>query len=213
KETVRVKDTLDLFYTRLLLSADPEVKLDVDPAKFNCNKCFGMGSTLGDPAATRTDFLLNLPSAAVKEQAKLKVANQYDATKDILLAAGATTQTPIELIKDTAETTLVTLSPKLFELPPACSASILLPAPEPVPLPPLASVTAILEFACLGSLPAGAAADVIFSMNNAGTGETLADYWIKARNPIACDLNLDGRVDIDDIDLMMSYRNTQIGRA
>lgn len=204
----RMDTAIKTFVTRLMLSDDAAVKLADDPATFNCNKCFGMGSTLGDPAATRTDFFLNPPSDAVKMQAKLKVANQYDSIKDVLLAAGGKTPAPFDLINESSDTVLVTVSSTLVELPAACTAQLSLPGPQPISLPPRDSKPATLEFDCDSSLTLGATADVVLAMSAAGTDNVLASYWIKGRNADVCDVNTDGSVDSDDIDLIMSYRNT-----
>jgi hypothetical protein len=204
----RMRDALDLFYTRLILSDDADVKLDTDATTFNCNKCFGMGSTLGDPDETRTDFILNLPPDPIKNQAKLKVSNQYDNASKLLLAAGGKAQRDVDLINESDNTAFVTITIKLVELPSACTAQLLLPEPQPISLPPRDSKTATLEVDCSSDLPAGAAGDFIFSMNSADTSDVLANYWIKALSPVVCDLNLDGQVDSNDIDLVMTYRNT-----
>lgn len=204
----RVADALDLFYTRVIRSEDADVKLNTDAATFNCNKCFGMGSMLGDPDETRTDFVLNLPSDAIKQQAKLKVANQYDNASKLLLAACGKVQGSVDLINDSDDTALVTITVKLVELPSACTVQLLLPEPQPISLPPRESKTATVEFDCGCDLPAGASADLIFSMNSLDTSDVLAAYWIKALNPVVCDLNLDGQVDVNDIDLIMTYRNS-----
>jgi hypothetical protein len=86
--------------------------------------------------------------------------------------------------------------------------SVRLPEPEPISLPPRQSKPAIVEFDCDSSLPVGATADVILSMERTPNREVLGDYWVKARNSGMCDVDSDGDVDSDDIGLLMSYRNS-----
>lgn len=205
----RMNVAIKTFVTRFLLSSDANVKLADDAQKFNCNKCMGMGSTLGDPDASRTDFFLNPPSDAVKTAANLKVATQYDSLKDILLAAGAKTRADIDLLNESSAPVLVTLSPTIVDLPPACTAQLVAPASQPISIPPHDTVPATVEFDCDSTLSPNATADVVLAMSTAtATPDLLGTYWIKGRNAAECDVNFDGVVDVDDIDLIAAYRNT-----
>jgi hypothetical protein len=204
----RMNMAIKTFVTRFLLSADPAVKLAADPATFNCNKCFGMGSRLGDPDATRTDFFLNVPSEALATQAKLKISTHYDSLSDVLLTAGGSVPAPFDLINESGDAALVTVAPVLVDLPAACTAQVLLPTAPPVSIPPRDSVGATVLFDCGSNLAAGATADVVLAMNDARSGSELGKFWIRGLNAATCDVNTDGVVDSDDIDLITSFRNT-----
>ena len=203
KKLEKMADAITEFTTRFILSDDAEVKLDTDPTVFNCNKCFGMGSRAGDPPETRTDFVLRAPDDNTRQQAKLTVTTQRHY--EVLLAAGQTIQAPIELVNESTDAQFVTIASTLAELPSACTAQLVLQETPPISLPPQDSKPATVEFTCGAGLAPGATGRVMFAMNGAAGG-SLANYSIRARSPLRCDVNGDGVVNSDDIELIMAYR-------
>ena len=204
----KMTTAIKTFATRFILSDDAMVKLADDPRTFNCNKCFGMGSSVGDPPATRTDFLLNLPSADDQTAARLRIKTVYDSLDTVLLTAGARTSTTIDLLNESRDPVFVNVAPTLVELPAQCTAQLSLPQPGPLRIDAYDSQPATLDFDCAAGLSPGASGNLVLAATQQGTGDVLGSYNVKARNAQTCDVNADGRVDADDIDLIMAYRNT-----
>ena len=132
-----------------------------------------MGSSLGDPAAMRTDFLLNLPSADDQTAAKLRIKTMYDSLETVLLKAGARTSTTIDLLNESRDPVFVNVVYTPVELPAQCTAHLSLPQPGPLRIDACDSQPATLDVDCAAGLLPGASGSIVLTATQQGTGDVL----------------------------------------